>query len=67
MAKDVAAKPDITRKPRDWDQAVLAAFFTLIGMPRPKAAKAAGVGERTRLLDGDVKRLAGVEAHGVTR
>ena len=34
-------------KPRDWDKAISAAYLRLTGISQEKAAKAAGIGERT--------------------
>ena len=43
----LAEKLDIVTKPHDWDKAVSVAYLRLLGLSQKKAAKGAGIGERT--------------------
>ena len=43
----VAEKSDVVKKPHDWDKAVSVAYLRLLGLSKKKAAKGAGIGERT--------------------
>ena len=43
----VAEKLDVVKKPQDWDKSVSAAYLRLLGLSQKKAAKGAGLGERT--------------------
>ena len=43
----VAEYRDVVNKPQNWDKAVSAAYLRLLGLSQKKAAKAAGIGERT--------------------
>ncbi len=43
----MAEKLDVVRKPQNWDKAVSAAYLRLLGLSQGKAAKGAGIGERT--------------------
>ena len=43
----MAEKLDVVTKPHDWDKAVSVAYLRLLGLSQKKAAKGAGIGERT--------------------
>ncbi len=43
----MAGKLDVVAKPRTWDKALSAAYLRLLGLSQEKAAKGAGIGERT--------------------
>ena len=43
----MAEKLDIVTKSHDWDKAVSVAYLRLLGLSQKKAAKGAGIGERT--------------------
>ena len=43
----MAEKLDAVGKPQNWDKAVSVSYLRLIGLTQKKAAKAAGMGERT--------------------
>ena len=43
----MAEKLDVVRKPHNWDKAVSVAYLRLLGLSQKKAAKGAGIGERT--------------------
>ena len=43
----MAEKFDAVGKPQNWDKAVSVSYLRLIGLTQKKAAKAAGMGERT--------------------
>ena len=43
----LAEKRDVVRQPHDWDKAVSAGYLRLMGLSQQRAAKGAGIGERT--------------------
>ena len=43
----MAEKLDVVKKPHSWDKAVSAAYLRLLGLSQRKAARCAGIGERT--------------------
>ena len=43
----LAEKLDVVTKPHNWDKSVSAAYLRLLGISQKKAAKGAGIGERT--------------------
>ena len=43
----MAENIEVVEKPRDWDKAVSVSYLRLVGLTQKKAAKAAGIGERT--------------------
>ncbi len=43
----LADKLDVILKPHNWDKAVSVAYLRLLGLSQKKAAKGAGIGERT--------------------
>ena len=44
---NLADKLDIGKRPQNWDKAVSTAYLRLLGLSQTKAAKGAGIGERT--------------------
>ena len=43
----MAEKLDVVTKPHNWDKALSVAYLRLLGLSQKKAAKGAGIGERT--------------------
>ncbi len=43
----MAEKLDVVTKPQNWDKAVSVAYLRLLGLSQKRAAKGAGIGERT--------------------
>ena len=43
----LADKLDVVEKPHNWDKAVSVAYLRLLGLSQKKAARGAGIGERT--------------------
>ncbi len=43
----MAEKLDVVKKPQNWDKAVSAGYLRLLGLSQGKAARCAGIGERT--------------------
>ena len=43
----LAEKLDVVTKPHNWDKAVSVAYLRLLGLSQKKAARGAGIGERT--------------------
>ncbi len=43
----MADKVDVVLKPQNWDKSVSAAYLRLLGLSQKKAARSAGIGERT--------------------